>query len=411
MEAVLQRVELLLDQRRFAEARGMLMQGLAEDPEQPLLNAFLAYCLRMEDRDQEALEPAQRALSRAPEWPFVHYVLALVYEGLGKPAQALECIAQAIQLDPQDPNHYGFQAAVLFQTRKWQEAIAASERGLAIDPEHTQCRGILTAAKNQLGRHGEVEHLVNESLRNNPQDAFAFANKGWSCLRQGNPKEAIGFFKEALRLEPELEWARQGALESLKARNFLYRGLLAFFFKMGTLPQGAQFGIMIGLFIVFRIVRAVGEYNPGLQPYVLPLVVLYLGFCYATWVGMNLANCFLLFHPFGRLAMTNAEKRNALALAAILIAGVICVGTGIYRNEITVDSFLGLGAILIMGTLPLVGLQNAETPRGKRLGLGMTVAVFGFGLLGVLVYPAFYVVALLLWIAYIWVIGHYLARN
>ena len=411
MEAVMRRVELLLDQRRFGEARQMLMQGLADDPEQPLLNAFLAYCLRMEDRDEEALAPAQRALSHAPEWPFVHYVLALVYEGLGKPAQALDCIAQAIQLDPLDPSHFGFQAAVLFQTRKLHEAIAACEKGLAIDPEHAQCRGILTAAKNQLGRHGEVEHLVNESLRNNPQDAFAFANKGWSCLRQGDPKEAIRHFKEALRLEPELEWARQGALESLKARNFLYRGLLAFFFKMGTLPQGAQFAVMIGLFVVFRVLRSIGQNNPELQPYVLPLVILYLGFCYATWVGMNLANCFLLFHPFGRLAMTRAEKRNALVLAGVLLAGVICIGIGIQRNEIAIDSFLGLGAILIMGTLPLVGLQNAENPKGKRVGLGMTAAIFGFGLLGVAVFPPLYVVALLLWIAYIWAIGHYVARN
>ena len=411
MEAVMRRVEFLLDQRRYAEARSMLMQGLAEDPEQPLLNAFLAYCLRMEDRAKEALEPAQRALGRAPEWPFVHYVLALVYEGIGKPAQALECIAQAIQLDPMDPSHFGFQGALLFQTRKFQEAITACERGLALDPNHTQCRGILTAANNQLGRHDAVEHLVNESLRADPENAFAFANKGWSCLRQGDPKEAMRHFREALRLEPELEWARQGALESLKARNFLYRGLLAFFFKMGTLPQGAQVGIMIGLFIVFRMVRAVGESNPGLQPYVLPLVVLYLGFCYATWVGLNLANCFLLFHPFGRLAMTGEEKRNALVLAGVLVAGVTCLSIGLARNEITIDSIFGLGAILIMGTLPLVGLQNASTPKGKQVGLAMTAAILGLGILGVAVFPPLYAVALLLWIVYIWGIGHYVAQH
>ena len=66
MEAVMRRVELLLDQRRFAEARAMIMQGLAQDPDQPYFNAFLAYCLRMEDRDKEALEPARRAASNAP---------------------------------------------------------------------------------------------------------------------------------------------------------------------------------------------------------------------------------------------------------------------------------------------------------------------------------------------------------
>lgn len=408
MEGVMRRVELLLDQRRFAEARSMLMQGLADDPEQPLLNAFLAYCLRMEDRDEEALEPAQRALSHAPEWPFVHYVLALVYEGLGKPKQALECIAQAIQLDPRDPSHFGLQAAILFQTRQWHEAIEATERGLAIDPEHAQCRGILTAAMNQLGKHEDVAHLVDESLRKNPENAFAFANKGWSCLRQGDPKEAIRHFQEALRLEPELEWARQGALESLKARNFVYRWLLAFFFKMGTLPPQAQFGVMIGLFLVFRLVRSIGQSNPELQPYVTPLVVAYIAFCYATWVGMNLANCFLLFHPFGRLAMTREEKRNALVLAGVLIAGATCLITGLMQNSLETA---GVGAILIMGTLPLVGMQNATTPRGARTGLGMTAAIVVLGILGVFVYPPLYAVALLLWVAYIWVIGHYVARN
>jgi tetratricopeptide (TPR) repeat protein len=408
MEAVMRRVELLLDQRRFSEARAMIMQGLAQDPDQPYFNAFLAYCLRMEDRDKEALEPARRAASTAPEWPFVHYVLALVHEGLGQPKLALECIARAIQLDPMNPSHHGLQATILFQTRKWQEAIAACELGLAIDPEHAQCRGILTAAKNQLGQHEDVDHLVSESLRLNPENAFAFANKGWSCLRQGDPKEAIRHFKEALRLEPELEWARQGALESLKARNFAYRWLLAFFFKMGSLPQAAQTGIIIGLFVLYHLVRAVGESNPGLQPYVTPLVIAYLLFCYATWVGASLANCFLLFHPFGRLAMTRGEKQNAIVLAAVLMGGLACVNVGLFQDNF---QFLGLGGLLIMITLPLVGTQNAGTPKGRNIGLFMTAAIFVFGLLGIFVAQHLTAVALILWIAYIWGIGHYVTRN
>jgi tetratricopeptide (TPR) repeat protein len=408
MEAVMQRVELLLDQRRFSEARSMIMQRLADEPDHPYLNAFLAYCLRMEDRDDEALEPARRAASRAPEWPFVHYVLAMVHEGLGQPKLALECIAQAIQLDPLAPSHYGLQAAILFQTRQWAEAIKSCQRGLAIDPQHAQCRGILTAAKNQLGQHEEVEHLVNESLRLNPENAFAFANKGWSCLRQGDPKEAIRHFKEALRLEPELEWARQGALESLKARNIAYRGLLAFFFKMGTLPQNVQVGIMIGLFAVYQLVRAVGRSNPDLQPYVTPLVVAYLLFCYATWVGTSLANCALLFHPFGRLAMTRQEKQNALVLGAVLLGGVACIVVGLVQDSF---GFLGLGGLLVMITLPLVGTQNAGTNQGRTIGLAMTGAILGFGLLGIFVAPHLSAVALLLWAAYVWAVGHYVTRN
>jgi tetratricopeptide (TPR) repeat protein len=408
MEAVMRRVELLFDQQRFAEARGMLMQGLADDPEHPMLNAFLAYCLRMENRAEEGLAPARHAASREPEWAFVHYVLALVYEGLEKPKDALSALDTAISLEPQDPNYHGLKAAILFQTGKWHKAIESAEQGLKADPQHTQCRGILTAANNQLGRHDEVEHLVDESLRNDPQNAFAFANKGWSCLRQRNQKEAIRHFKEALRLEPDLEWARHGALEALKAHNFLYRGLLAFFFKMGTLPQGAQFGIMIGLFIAFRVARSVGESNPALQPYVTPLIIAYLAFAYATWVGMSLANCALLFHPFGRMAMNKKEKRDARVLGGTLLAAVMTLGFGLYKGS---PQAIELGVLLIMTSLPLVGAQNAGTPKGLRIGVAMTAAIFGLGVLGIFVLEQLFGVAMLLWIAYIWVIGQYVTRH
>ncbi len=408
MEAVMRRVELLLDQQRFSEARGMVMQGLAQAPEDAVLNAFLGYCLRMESRAKEALAPAQLAVSREPEWPFVHYVMALVYEGLDKPTKALESLDVAIALDPHDANYHGLKSAILFQRKKWHLAIEAAEQGLQSDPEHGQCRSILTAAKNQLGQHAEVAHLVDETLRLDPQDGFAFANKGWSYLRQGEPKEAILHFKEALRLEPDLEWARLGALEALKARNVFYRGLLAFFFKMGALPSGAQFGIMIGLFLLYRFARSVGESNPQLQPFITPLLIGYLVFAYATWLGTSLANCALLFHPFGRMAMTKKEKRDAYVLGATVLVGLTCVFSGLYSD---LGVFLALGVLLLLSTLPLVGTQNANTQKGFRLGLGMTAAILIFGLLGIFVVPHLFGVAMILWLAYVWVIGQYVTRN
>ena len=408
MEAVMQRVELLLDQRRFAEARGIIMQGLAQDPEHPVLNAFLGYCLRMEDRAQEALQPAMQAVGRAPEWSFVHYVLALVYDGMDNRKKALESVDVAIGLEPNESSYHGLKAALLFQAKQWHDAVASAKQGLQFDPEDSQCRGILTAAMNQLGQHDAVEHLVDETLRKDPEDAFAFANKGWSCLRQGDAKEAIRHFKEALRLEPELEWARVGALEALKARNPLYRGLLAFFFKMGALPQSAQFGIMIGLFVVYRIASSISEDHPGLQPFIAPFLVAYLAFAYATWLGSSLANCVLLFHPFGRLAMTAKEKRNAWVLAGMVVAGLACLSGGAFWD---VSAAFLLGILLLLSTLPLVGVQNALSRKAFRVGATMLVAILGFGIVGIVAMPQLYGVAMLLWLAYVWVIGQYVSQN
>jgi hypothetical protein len=73
--------------------------------------------------------------------------------------------------------------------------------------------------------------------------------------------------------------------------------------------------------------------------------------------------------------------------------------------------FLGLGGLLVMITLPLVGTQNAGTNQGRTIGLAMTGAILGFGLLGIFVAPHLSAVALLLWAAYVWAVGHYVTRN
>lgn len=408
MEGVLSRIELLLDQQRYAEARGMLMTQLAEAPGEPTLNALLSYCLHCEDRNQEALDPAKRAVAEAPEWPFAFHVLALAYKGLEKHKDAHDAIDRAIALDPHDATLHAIRAALHLEKSKWQDAIDAAKVGLRMDPEHSGCLNILTAANNQLGRHDEVEELLGEALRLNPLDPNALANKGWSHLRQGDPSEAMRHFKEALRIAPGHNGARIGALEALKARNFFYRGLLAFFFKLGTFSPGTQFGILVGLFIAYRLIRSIGEKNPQLQPFVLPLVIAYIAFAYATWVGVYLANCFLLLHPFGRLAMTRKEKQNAALLGGVLTAGVVAIAGWAYTENLSLQL---LGILLIISTLPLVGAQNADSRRAKTIGWSVFGLILGLGLIGIYVVPQVYVAAMVLFIAYVWFIGHYVGRN
>jgi len=41
----------------------------------------------------------------------------------------------------------------------------------------------------------------------------------------------------------------------------------------------------------------------------------------------------------------------------------------------------------------------------------MTAAILIFGLLGIFVAPHLFGVAMLLWLAYVWVIGQYVTRN
>ena len=42
--------------------------------------------------------------------------------------------------------------------------------------------------------------------------------KAWALIEQGEHEQAMEHFREALRLNPQLDWARQGIVEAMKAR-------------------------------------------------------------------------------------------------------------------------------------------------------------------------------------------------
>src|SRR3712207_7475219 len=52
------------------------------------------------------------------------------------------------------------------------------------------------------------------------------ANRGWQEAHRGNYEQAMAHFREALRIDASLEWAREGVVEVLKARNPVYRVML-----------------------------------------------------------------------------------------------------------------------------------------------------------------------------------------
>ncbi len=66
-------------------------------------------------------------------------------------------------------------------------------------------------------------------------------------MHQGDHKQALEHFREALRLKPDMEWARNGMVEALKARYFLYRLMLRYYLWMSRFTRRGQWGMIIGL--------------------------------------------------------------------------------------------------------------------------------------------------------------------
>jgi len=318
-----QRGLLLFQQGRSRDAVGELQLALGQNADDPTTHGILALCLEDLEQYAEATEHAQRAIHLAPDEGFGHYTLARVMFGRHRYAEAQAAIDEAIRLDPYNPGYFGLLAELHLGQHRWREALEAANQGLEIDPEHQLCTNLRVQALIKLGDRAAAAETMGEALARRPDDALTHANQGWALLHQGNPQQAAVHFREALRLQPDFEWARAGIVEALKARNFVYRWLLAYFLWMSRLTPNVRWGLILGAYFAQRIVRTMANNSPQLAPVLWPLLFLYMGFVLLSWLAPSLFNLLLRFDRFGRHALSPDQVRGANVLVACLVPPVV----------------------------------------------------------------------------------------
>jgi tetratricopeptide (TPR) repeat protein len=197
---------------------------------------------------------------------------------------------------------------------------------LACDPEHGDCLDMKAMCLTRMGRTDEATMTIGDSLQRNPNNAYSHANQGWSLLHANQPKQALTHFEEALRLEPNNEWARNGMVECLKARNPIYRLFLVYTLWMVGLSDSVRWLVLLGGFVLYRVADHLSFGYLEYALYLRPFVWAYVMFAITTWIAQPLFEALLIVHPRGRHALNNVQKRSAtIGVALILLAcgGVI----------------------------------------------------------------------------------------
>jgi len=357
MTSALQRAFLLLQQGRVDLAEPELRRALAEDPNDAEAHALLAFTLTDLDRAPEALGEANTAIGLAPDLTTGHLARSQALLQMDRAVDAEASAREAIRLDPGDADAFAALSAALTDRRQRQEALDAAEQALALNPEHTTATNLRTIALVRLGRKDEASGALEGALSRDPENAVSHANRGWTLLHQNDVKGAMLAFREALRLEPGNEWARSGILEAMKARNPIYRGLLAYFLWMDRLSSGQRWGVIIGGYLAARFI-------PLLWIVYLPVVLL-------TWTGDAFFSLLLFLDPFGRLVLNREEKISAALVGTCLIGGLAVSVAGLAGAP---EALFVVGLGLMALAIPIAG--TARQPEGKkRLSVLYTAAL------------------------------------
>ena len=346
----LERASLLLQQRRHDLAETELRRHLTAEPDDAHGHTLLALCLAALDRDREAIDEAREAIRLAPDLANAHYAHALALESVNKYGDAERAIGEAIRLDPEEADYYALLAQVHANRRRWRDALATADQGLAIDPEHSGCLNLRAHALVQLNRRDDAAETIGEALARDPEDPFTHANQGWARLHAGDHAAALDHFREALRLDPRLEWAREGLVEALKAHYPVYGLMLRYFLWMSRLPRGTQMLVIIGGWFGVRIARGLAAADPTLRLILTPLIVAYAIFAVLTWTADPLFNLLLRLNRYGRYALSPEQVITSNWVGAFtgaaLLLGVLAAALG--------SPTIGFGALCTFGLVLLV---------------------------------------------------------
>ncbi len=360
-EAIWQRAVLLAGQRRWDLAGKELRALLAQEPDHAPAHALLAQVLAATGDLDGALHEARQAVGADPELDFAHGVLAQVLWQRDELPAAATAIAQAIALDPDDASHHALLAQIRLGQRRFDDALAAADDGLRVNPQDTDCLNLRSVALTRLGRGREATDTLDASLAHDPENPYTHQARGFALLHQGDPRGALVHFQEALRRDPQLRSARAGLVEALKAKNPLYRVVLAWFLWLGRFSGARQMQIAVGLWLLARL-GAEGLDGAGAPVAADVVRYSWLAFVLVTACAVPIFNLLLLLHPIGRHALERRARRDALCLGATVL---VSLGVGLGRlcsGPVWTQGWI-FWLILLM---PVAGIGLFEPGWGRR---------------------------------------------
>jgi len=347
-EHSLSKVGILIQQRKYDAAEKILRQLLAQEPTNIQYLALLSELNLAQDKIEESASIIEDAIGLSPDTAHLFFIKSRIDIQKDKYDEGEKSIQQAISLDSYTADYFAWFANIKLARKQYEESLRLANKALEIDPEDLLALNVRSTVLIKLNRKEESFATIEGALRNDPNNAYTHANYGWGLLEKGDHKKALKHFKEALKNDPNFEYAQRGMVEALKASNPLYRGFLKYSFWIGNMAAKYQWGILLGLWFGTQALNKLAEVEPGLQPILVPVIILLTLFAFSTWVIKPISNLFLRFNAYGKFLLSKQEKISSNFVAVALV--VLLAGLGMYLYS-PLDKYLvlaGYGFVMMV---------------------------------------------------------------
>ena len=270
----------------------LLKKALAIDPEHDSAHATLALSLLGARRLQGAIIETDLALGFGPNNPFCHYAAAAVRRAERKLDDAWRHCLVAMQDDDADADTRVLGASIKKLQGDRDGARALLGEALAIDPEHVDALSALAQLELRSGNFDEAYRRIEQALKANPGDVDAHVIAGFIALARKEVDEAERHARFALN-QDATDRDALALWTAIKARRNPLLGLWwRWTVLVGLRSERAQIGILIGSFVIYRVVLILLGAG-GFEDAELLLRKVWLGFCAYTWFAPEIFNWML----------------------------------------------------------------------------------------------------------------------
>ncbi len=372
---------LLLFERRPELAAKELLAALAEEPDDSYIHALLGLSL-MNARDKEgAFTQVKEAITLDPESGFAFYAMAKCHFDALNMLDAEVAIDEALRLEPWNATYWGLLSNIQIEQGELKEALKSAENGLEMSPEDVHCHNLRALLKTKMGQKEEAKHSLDTAMAAAPEDALTHAYRGWALIEHHNHAESIAHFREALRLDPTMEWARHGLIKALEVRHWAFQLQLKFGWRVSV--------AMICFFAaLLAFLQTSANVSAAVPPDTLQIVkngcLIGIIFFFLmlilrhTFLADPFMRFLLLFDKDGRLVLTREERLFNTHLVAFITAGIIGI---VYASNFSAWWMLALIVATYFLTVPFT---LAEEKRDKKLWLSMVAVAVLCGVLAML---------------------------
>jgi tetratricopeptide (TPR) repeat protein len=203
------RGQLLVQERRLAEARRLLEKGYRRHPGEVEIAHALGNVLLVMGQPRAAIEVLSAALREAPDRADLHYLLGDAYERDHHVESALKEMQEAARLEPRMDEAWGRSGLYLVNLTRFQEARAPLERAIQLNPSVSYYHWAL--GDSYLNDPTAPDYFsralasYRQALKLDPNNEKALYSFAMALTRRGTPadlQEALPPLNRLLRQDP-----------------------------------------------------------------------------------------------------------------------------------------------------------------------------------------------------------------